>query len=173
MGRSGHCCSSEWLGLSLALGAFLAGVLLSNSEEGQRAVAHLHGFRDLCVAIFFVCVGALIDPRQILANPGLLAVILALILGGKTLVWFVLILVAGTGWRTSLRAAIYLSQIGEFSFLLSTLALGAGLITAELANAVLAAALLSILANSFLTRIIKIPPEDLSPPTREKPLQPA
>jgi CPA2 family monovalent cation:H+ antiporter-2 len=157
----------------LALGAFLAGVLLSNSEEGQRAVAQLHGFRDLCVAIFFVCVGALIDPRQILANPGLLAVILALILGGKTLVWFVLILVADTGWRTALRAAIYLSQIGEFSFLLSTVALGAGRITAQFANAVLAAALLSILANSFLTRIIKIPPEDLSPPTREKPLQPA
>jgi CPA2 family monovalent cation:H+ antiporter-2 len=151
----GAAAFTEWLGLSLALGAFLAGVLLSNSEEGRRAVAQLHGFRDLCVAIFFVSVGALIDPRQILSNLELLAVLLALILGGKTLVWFGIVFFSGSNWRTALRSAIYLSQIGEFSFLLSTVALGAGLITPALANAVLAAALLSILANSFLTKLIK------------------
>jgi CPA2 family monovalent cation:H+ antiporter-2 len=144
---------TEWLGLSLALGAFLGGLLISNAPEGHDAAKELHGVRDLCVAVFFVSVGAMIDPGQLLADPTKLLILLGLILVGKSVVWTLVIRVFGSDWRTSFRSALYLSQIGEFSFILVAVAVGAGLLTATDSNAILAAALLSILANSLLTKL--------------------
>jgi len=144
---------TEWLGLSLALGAFLGGLLLSNAPEGHQAVKELHGLRDLCIAVFFVSVGAMIDPRQILDDPAKLLILLGLVLVGKTIVWSTVIRIFGADWRTSFRSALYLAQIGEFSFILAAVAVGAGLLSAADSNAILAAALLSILANSLLTKL--------------------
>jgi len=150
----GMAAFTEWLGLSLALGAFLGGLLISNAPEGHRAAVGLHGLRDLCVAVFFVSVGAMIDPGQILAEPGLLLLLLGMILIGKSLVWTLVIRIFGSNWRTSFRCALYLAQIGEFSFILVAVAMQADLLTSADSNSVLAAALLSILANSLITRFI-------------------
>lgn len=148
---------TEWLGLSLALGAFLGGLLLSNAPEGHQAAKQLHGVRDVCIAVFFVSVGAMIDPGQILDDPLKLLVLLGLILAGKTLVWSLIIRAFGSNWPTAFRSGVYLAQIGEFSFILVAVAVGAELLTPADANSILAAALLSILANSILTKLVTPP----------------
>lgn len=144
---------TQWLGLSMALGAFLAGVLLSHSPEGRRAVSQLDGMRDLCVAVFFVSVGALIDPGMLIEDPLLVVVLLLLVVVGKTVVWFGIIRIFGHRPSTAFGSALYLAQIGEFSFILGAVALSSGLLEQADYNAILAAALLSIAANSFLTKI--------------------
>lgn len=144
---------TQWLGLSMALGAFLAGVMLSNSPEGRHAVEQLNGMRDLCVAVFFVSVGALIDPGMLLKNPGFVIALVLLVVLGKTLVWWGIIRLFGYRTPISLRSAVYLAQIGEFSFILGAVAMSAGMLSQSDYNAILAAALLSMAANSFLTRL--------------------
>jgi CPA2 family monovalent cation:H+ antiporter-2 len=144
---------TQWLGLSMALGAFLAGVMLSNSPEGRRAVEHLHGLRDLCVAVFFVSVGALIDPGMLGEEIGLVVTLLLLVVVGKLVVWWGIIRLFGYPNSTARTSAVYLAQIGEFSFILGTVAMSGGLLTQADYNAVLAAALLSMAANSFLTKL--------------------
>ncbi len=78
---------TQAVGLSLALGAFLAGVVISGSEHAHETLARVLPLRDAFVALFFVTIGALIDPRQLFSHPSLLAEILALVVLGKFLIW--------------------------------------------------------------------------------------
>src|SRR5919197_797536 len=77
---------TQGIGLSLALGAFLAGMVISGSEYAHETLAQLLPMRDAFVALFFVTIGALIDPRALISEPSLLAVMLLLIIGGKLLI---------------------------------------------------------------------------------------
>ena len=144
---------TQAVGLSLALGAFLAGVVVSGSEHAHETLAKVLPLRDAFVALFFVTIGALINPRALLWNPWLLAVILGLIVLGKFVIWIAVVrLFRYPLWMAAL-VAVGLTQIGEFSYVLIRVARDARLLGDDVYNAVLAASLLSILLNAVLMRL--------------------
>ncbi len=147
----GSALVTSWAGLSAALGAFLAGLVLSESEYGHQAMADIAAFRDAFSAIFFVSIGMLFDPRVILEQPVLVAVLLALILLGKTLAGGAAVLLLGYGHRVALVVGLSLAQIGEFSFVLLRQGLAAGLITPSAYQVFLAAAIVTMVATPFLS----------------------
>jgi CPA2 family monovalent cation:H+ antiporter-2 len=143
---------SQALGLSLALGAFLAGMIVSGSEHAHEMLTRLSPMRDAFVALFFVTIGTLINPRALLSNPILLCVIVALVVVGKMVIWTAVVLLFRYPLRTALLVGMGLTQIGEFSYVLVQVGRHAGLVEDAVYNATLAASLLSILANSALMR---------------------
>jgi CPA2 family monovalent cation:H+ antiporter-2 len=146
--------ATQAIGLSLALGAFLAGMVISGSEYEHETLAQLLPIRDAFVALFFVTIGALIDPRALVSNPGLLAVMVALIVGGKFLIWtFITKLFRYPLW-TAVLVGVGLTQIGEFSYVLVQAARNADLVGSEVYNATLAASLITILLNAVLIRTV-------------------
>src|SRR5215475_3243420 len=150
----GTAALTQSVGLSPALGAFLAGLLISESAYAQEALAHLFPLRDSFVALFFVTMGLLVDPRALVSNLPLLAVMIGLILGGKFLIWTAVVRIFGYSVWTAMTVGIGLTQIGEFSFILVQVARNSGLVGAEVYNATLAAALVTILANAALVRYV-------------------
>jgi CPA2 family monovalent cation:H+ antiporter-2 len=150
----GTAALTQAVGLSLALGAFLAGLLIGNSDAAHDAMARLLPVRDAFVALFFVTIGTLIDPRTVMASLPLLAVMLALVVLGKFVIWGAVVWLFGYGLRTALLVAVGLTQIGEFSFILVQAARSAGHVGTDVYSATLAAALLSILLNAALVRCV-------------------
>ena len=150
----GTAALTQALGLSLALGAFLAGLLVSNSDRAHDTIARLLPVRDAFVALFFVTIGTLIDPRTVLTNLPLLGVMLALIVVGKLVIWTLVVWLFRYPLRTALVVAVGLTQIGEFSFILVQAARSAGHVGADVYTATLLAALLSILLNAALVRYV-------------------
>jgi CPA2 family monovalent cation:H+ antiporter-2 len=148
----GTAALTQAVGLSLALGAFLAGLLVSSSDHAHAAMPRLLPLRDAFVALFFVTIGTLIDPRTVIGNLPLLGVMLALVIVGKFVIWAVVVWLFRYPSRTALLVAVGLTQIGEFSFILVQAARSAGHIGDEVYSATLAAALLSILVNAALVR---------------------
>jgi monovalent cation:H+ antiporter-2, CPA2 family len=149
---------TEAIGLSLALGAFVGGLLLGSSDYAHKLAGQTLPLRDAFVALFFVTIGMLIDPRTWLSNWHLLAVLLGLILVGKFVVWSAIVRLFGYKAQTALRVGIGLTQIGEFSFVLAQVALHSGLIGSDVYNATLAASLVTILANATFFRFMKRAP---------------
>jgi len=148
----GTAALTQAVGLSLALGAFLAGLLISGSDYAHDTMARLLPVRDSFVALFFVTIGTLIDPRTVLANLPLLGVMLALIILGKLVIWTAVVWLFRYRLATALVVAVGLTQIGEFSFILVQAARSAGHVEADVYSATLAAALVSILLNAALVR---------------------
>jgi len=145
---------TEAIGLSLALGAFLAGLLLGNSAFAHRLAKQTFPIRDAFVALFFVTVGMLIDPRTWVTGWRLLLLLVGMILVGKFVIWAGIVRLFAYPWKTSFRVALGLTQIGEFSFVLAQVALQSGLISLEIYNATLAASLITILANATMFRFV-------------------
>lgn len=150
----GTAALTQAVGLSLALGAFLAGLLISSSDYAHDTMARLLPVRDAFVALFFVTIGTLIDPRTVLANLPLLGVMLALIILGKFVIWTAVVWLFRYRLATALVVAVGLTQIGEFSFILVQAARSAGHVGSDVYTATLAAALLSILLNAALVRYV-------------------
>jgi len=148
----GTAALTEAVGLSLALGAFAAGLIVSASDYAHRALDQLLPLRDAFVALFFVTVGILVNPRAVLSNLALLWAILGLVLVGKFLVWTGVVKLFGYPFRTAALVGTGLTQIGEFSFILVQVAHSAGLLGDDFYYATLAASLLSILINASLVR---------------------
>ena len=146
---------TEAVGLSLALGAFVGGMLLGSSRYAHKLAAQTQPIRDAFVALFFVTIGMLIDPRTWLSNWRLLLVMVILILVGKFAIWFAIVRLFGYPVQTALRVGIGLTQIGEFSFILAQVSLHSHLIGSDVYNATLAASLITILANATLFRMIR------------------
>jgi monovalent cation:H+ antiporter-2, CPA2 family len=146
---------TEAVGLSLALGAFIGGLLLGSSDYAHALAAKTLPIRDAFVALFFVTIGMLIDPRTLLSNWRLLAVMVGLILAGKFAVWFTVVRLFGYPARTALRVGVGLTQIGEFSFILAQVSLNSGLVGSDVYNATLAASLITILVNATLFKLMK------------------
>jgi CPA2 family monovalent cation:H+ antiporter-2 len=142
----------QGVGLSLALGAFLGGLIISESDYAHETLARLLPLRDAFVAMFFVALGTLINPGTLFANLPILAAMVGLTVLGKFLVWGVVVRLFGYPLQTALLVAVGLTQIGEFSFVLVQVARGAGHVGAEVYNATLAASLLTILLNAVLVR---------------------
>ena len=137
-------------GLSLALGAFLAGVLIAETEYRYQVAADIRPFRDVLMGLFFVSIGLMLDLRLVALHWGeVLGIMLALVIGKLILA----ALLAGLyvrSWAVVLRVGLGLAQAGEFGFVLLALALGHGLIGAELHQTLLAAMVLSMLTTPLL-----------------------
>ena len=153
---------TEAIGLSLALGAFVGGMFLGSSGYAHKLAAQTLPLRDAFVALFFVTIGMLIDPRTWLANWHLLLVMVAMILVGKFVIWFAVVRLFGYTAQTAMRVGIGLTQIGEFSFILAQVSLHSGLIGSNVYNATLAASLITILINATLFKLVKPAPAPLA-----------
>jgi CPA2 family monovalent cation:H+ antiporter-2 len=150
----GTAALSQAAGLSLALGAFLAGLLVSESDYAHETLARVLPLRDAFVALFFATLGALMDPRLALANLPLLGVMIGLVLVGNLVIWTAVVRLFGYPLWTALLVSVGLTQIGEFSFVLVQAARNAGHVGADVYNATLATSLLTILANAALVRLV-------------------
>jgi CPA2 family monovalent cation:H+ antiporter-2 len=148
----GTAALTQALGLSLALGAFLAGLLISESEYAHDMLGRLLPLRDAFVALFFVTIGALVDPGRVLGNLSLLGVMIALIVAGKLAIWTGIVWLFRYPVTTALLVGVGLTQIGEFSFILVQVSRAAGHVGEDVYSATLAASLLSILLNALLMR---------------------
>ncbi len=148
----GTAALTEAVGLSLALGAFAAGLIVSGSEYAHRALDQMTPLRDGFVALFFVTVGVLMNPQAVLGRPGMLLVILLLIIVGKFAAWTGVVKLFGYRLRTAVLVGVGLTQIGEFSFILVQVAHTNALVNDDFYYATLTASLLSILLNATLVR---------------------
>ena len=149
---TGTAALTVLLGLSHALGAFLAGMVISESEPAHRALDRVLPIRDLFVAVFFVSVGMLIRPSVIVAELPTIAAMVGLVTMGKFAVWGSIIRGAGYPTGTALLAALAMTQIGEFSYILGKVGLEAGLVTRPLYDAILGTSLVTILLNALVVR---------------------
>jgi CPA2 family monovalent cation:H+ antiporter-2 len=138
-------------GVPLALAAFVAGLAISESPDTAEARQRLLPFRDLFAVLFFVSIGALIDPGQLVKGAGWIALLLALLVVAKVGVSYLLAWLAGLRARRG-QLAMGLGQIGEFSFVLATIGLSAGAIPQALYAAILATVAISIAASTILVR---------------------
>jgi CPA2 family monovalent cation:H+ antiporter-2 len=139
--------SAELFGVSFALGAFFAGVVLSESDLSHQAAADTLPLRDAFAVLFFVSVGMLFDPAILVQEPLRVAAVLLVVLAAKSLASIAVVLLCGQPLATALRVSAGLAQIGEFSFILAELGVGLGVLPAEGNDLILAGALLSIMAN--------------------------
>jgi CPA2 family monovalent cation:H+ antiporter-2 len=137
-------------GLSLALGAFLAGLVLSESEYGHQAFTEVLPFRDTLASLFFVSVGMLLDIRFLADHAALVAATVLAIVVGKAAMTAVPALLAGYPPRTSLLAGAALAQVGEFSFVLGSRGAQAGLLDRDDYQTFLAAAVLTMAVTPLL-----------------------
>jgi CPA2 family monovalent cation:H+ antiporter-2 len=157
--------SAKLFGVSMALGAFLAGMVVGRSDFSLRAATEALPMRDAFAVLFFVSAGMLFDPRCLWESPGLVAATLAVVVLGKPLAAFAIVLLLRYPLRVALSVAVALAQIGEFSFILIGLArnlevhkdpASAAAVNAVLAtNALVAAAIVSISLNPLLYRLVR------------------
>ncbi len=145
--------SSAVFGLSLALGAFVAGLVVSESDLSHQAAAEVTPFRDLFAVLFFVSVGMIVDPGALVADIGLVALLVVLAVAGKGIVTALLGRGLGLPGRSAILLGATMGQIGEFSFILAEDGLDLGLISTRAYNLVLGTAVVSILVGSFATRV--------------------
>lgn len=140
--------------LSVALGAFLAGVVVSGSKLSHRVAAEAIPFKDLFSIIFFASVGMMVNPVTLASHVGELIALVALIMVGKWLTNMVLGVVLSAGLHGTLTVAAGLAQIGEFSFIIGQTGMGLGILTAEQYTLILGGAVVSIALNSFAFKLI-------------------
>ena len=136
-------------GASLALGAFLAGLVISESDYGHQAMAELLPFRDVFISLFFVTVGMLVQVGFLRDHPVLAVVGVAAIMGGKSVLAALGPAILGYSGRVALLAGLAVSQIGEFSFVLARQGRGTGLLPEGLYQTFLAVAVLTMLVTPF------------------------
>jgi len=144
--------SAVLFGVSMALGSFLAGMVVGRSDFSLRAASEALPMRDAFAVLFFVSVGMLFNPRYLLEAPGLVAATLGVIMLGKPLAALGIMLLLGYPSKVALAVAVTLAQIGEFSFILAALGKELGLLTDATINTLVAAAIISITLNPLLYR---------------------
>jgi len=149
----GASLATKTLGLSAALGAFLAGILVSESEYAHQIIGEILPFRNLFASLFFVSIGMLLRPDQLLSQWPQVSAWMLLILGAKALVGYLVILALGFPPRIAAVTGISLAQVGEFSFVLASVGRERGLLTGAQEQQFLAVAVLSLAATPFLVRI--------------------
>src|SRR5919106_660583 len=154
------CFGTAWLtslaGLSLALGAFVAGMLISESDYGQQALADVLPLRDLFSSLFFVSVGMLLHVGFALQHAATIGLIVVGVLLGKSVTGAVATVAMGYPLRTAVLTSLALAQIGEFSFVLARAGLVSGLMGDEMYQVFIAAAVVTMLATPFLLRVAPI-----------------
>ncbi|MER8676633.1 Kef family K(+) transporter [Mesorhizobium sp. M0615] len=142
--------AAKLFGVSLALGAFFAGMIMSESELSHRAAEESLPLRDAFSVLFFVSVGMLFDPFSLMSNGWPILATLAIIVIGKSLAAFVIVIAFRYPLGTALMISASLAQIGEFSFILAELGVGLKLLPEQGRDLILAGAILSILVNPLM-----------------------
>ena len=150
------CFAVAWLtsqvGLSLALGAFLAGLIISESEYSYQALGNILPLRDMLTSIFFISIGMLFDSAELLEHPGRIALLAGGVILLKSVIAGGVSLLVGLPLRAAILVGIALSQVGEFAFVLAKTGQAYGLLKGELYQLFLAAAVLTMAATPFLLR---------------------
>ncbi len=141
-------------GLSIALGAFLAGLLVNESEYCHDILTRILPIRDIFVAIFFASIGLLVQPAFLASQIPTILVLVLLVVVGNFWIWHGVVRAAGFGAETAGLAALGLTQIGEFSYVLAGVGLREGLIGAPVQQGILATSLITIVVNALLFRRI-------------------
>ncbi|HEY3281765.1 MAG TPA: cation:proton antiporter [Armatimonadota bacterium] len=144
---------AEVAGLSLALGAFLAGLMLSESPYSHDVLQLIRPLRDVFASLFFVAVGMLLDPGFVVRHWVAVAAVVSAVLVGKPLLTLLALLPSRLPKRTLVMTSLGLAQTGEFSFVLATYGTSRGLIPQEIGSVILASALLTLLAAPFLFQL--------------------
>jgi CPA2 family monovalent cation:H+ antiporter-2 len=147
--------STHYFGVSFALGAFFAGMVLRESELAHRAAEESLPLRDAFAVLFFVSVGMLFEPSILIEQPLKLLAVVAIVVVGKSVAAFLLVLLLRYPAKTALMVSASLAQIGEFSFILAALGLSLGLMPVEGQSLILAGAIISIALNPVVFRITK------------------
>ena len=142
-------------GVSFALGAFFAGVVMGESAFGHRAAHESLPFRDAFSVLFFVSVGMLFDPAVLVREPLKVLAVLGIVMIGKTLAAFLIVVVFRYPLNTALTVSASLAQIGEFSFILAALGVSLALLPPEAQTLIVAGALISITLNPLLFHAIE------------------
>jgi CPA2 family monovalent cation:H+ antiporter-2 len=148
----GTALASEEAGISLALGAFLAGLVVSESEFDAQVLSEIIPLRDLFATLFFVSVGMLLEPEFLWEHIALVLGLLATLIVGKILITGGALLATGVNYRTSARSAILLAQMGEFAFVIAGVGMADDIIGHDHYETILAVALLSILSTPFIVQ---------------------
>jgi len=146
--------SAKLFGASMALGAFLAGMVVGQSELSSRAAAEVLPLRDAFAVLFFVSVGMLFDPSRLMEGAALSAAVLGIVIVGKPLVAFVVVILLRYPLKTALAVAVALGQIGEFSFIVAALGRHLGVLPESASQAIVVTAIVSITLNPLLYRLI-------------------
>lgn len=142
--------AAQLFGVSFALGAFFAGVVINESELSHRVVHESQPLQDAFGVLFFVAVGMLFDPAILIRQPLQVLLVLLVIIIGKSLAAFAIVKLLCYGTNTALTVSAGLAQIGEFSFILAGLGVSLGLLSEDGQNLILAGALLSITLNPLI-----------------------
>lgn len=153
--------AAHLFGLSFALGAFFAGVFLSESKLSQRAAQETLSFRDAFAILFFVSVGMLLQPEILIAHPILVLITVSIIVVGKSLAAFIIVRLFRYPLLTAFTISASLAQIGEFSFILAQLGFKLKILSEQGKDLILTGAFISIIINPLLFGIINhfIPPK--------------
>jgi CPA2 family monovalent cation:H+ antiporter-2 len=152
----GTALVTQFAGLSLAFGAFLAGLVVAESDYRTQVVAESLPLRDLFASLFFVSVGMLIDPSTLLTQAGLVTLVSAVVILGKVGIVAAVVLTLGMPARVALLTGLSLAQVGEFSFVLARVGIEDGAIPASLFDLTLATALVTIVLAPSLPRIAPV-----------------
>ena len=146
--------SAELFGVSMALGAFLAGMVVGQSEYSSRAASEAMPMRDAFAVLFFVSVGMLLDPMAMVDNVWLILGTLAVVVIGKPIVAASVVLLLRFPFIVAMAVAAALAQIGEFSFILASLGTDLGILPPAAMNVIVAVSIISIVLNPLLYRLV-------------------
>ncbi|HMJ10492.1 MAG TPA: cation:proton antiporter, partial [Polyangiaceae bacterium] len=147
--------SAQLFGASMALGAFLAGMIVGQSPFSARAASEALPLRDAFAVLFFVSVGMMFNPAELFAALPLTLTTLAIVIIGKPIAALLVVLLLRYPLRVALAVAVALAQVGEFSFILATLGTDLKVLPAEASRALVVAAIVSITINPLLYRAVK------------------
>ncbi|HIW79719.1 MAG TPA: cation:proton antiporter [Candidatus Bilophila faecipullorum] len=147
--------AASFFGASMALGAFLGGMVVGQSEFSARAAAEALPMRDAFAVLFFVSVGMLFNPASLITEWPLILATLGIVLLGKPLAAFLMVKLFGKPLRMALSVAVALAQIGEFSFILAAMGVSFGVLPPEASSAIIVTAIISITLNPLLYRRIE------------------
>jgi CPA2 family monovalent cation:H+ antiporter-2 len=150
----GTALASQKAGLSLALGAFLAGLVVSESEYDRQVLSEIIPLRDLFATLFFVSIGMLVDPEYIAGHVPHIALFTAALVFGKMIIIGGALLAAGVNHTTATLVAVFMAQMGEFSFVLAGAGQEEGVIDSNQFGVILATAAASILLTPFLVKLL-------------------
>lgn len=148
----GAAAATHALGLSYALGAFLAGMMLGETEFRHQVEGDIRPFRDVLLGLFFITVGMLLDLEVLWAHVGAVLLVVVALVAFKIISIMLLARLLRVGWRTALRTGLVLAQGGEFGFALLTLGLNAGMLDAQGGQIALAAIVVSMLLSPLIIR---------------------
>ena len=147
--------STMLFGVSMALGAFVAGLTVGRSEYSLRAATEALPMREAFAVLFFVSIGMLLDPVELLAAPGLALAAFAIVVVAKPLVGAIVLALMDYPLRTVMTVPAALAQIGEFSFILAALARDLGVLPVTAANILVAVSIASIVINPLASRAMR------------------